>query len=393
MRSNARIAPSVVVLVISIAAILNSAELSTNQPDGFTVHEWGTFTSVAGEDGSAIEWNVLGGKDDLPGFVYNRGACVSVKSGLAGTVRMETPVMYFYSPAALDARVRVVFPKGLITEWYPHGEFQINQQSGSDGSGTSLARMTGGIEWRDVQIEPNTAPSLPLENKPSRYYAARATDAAPIIVGNQHEKFLFYRGIGQFAVPLSAALTSGGNVVVTNLGSDPVPLVMLFENRGGHLGYRNAGTLSGSITLSQPSLNGSLPQLQHDLENALTAQGLFPKEAQAMVATWQDSWFEEGSRLIYIVPSRGLDAILPLQVDPTPSQTARVFVGRIELITSETKRAVEGAVVARDRTVVDRYGRFLDPILSRISAQNPAIADQVEQFRETVQSSFAAACR
>jgi hypothetical protein len=50
-------------------------------------------------------------------------------------------------------------------------------------------------------------------------------------------------------------------------------------------------------------------------------------------------------------------------------------------------------VVARDRTVVDRYGRFLDPILSRISAQNPAIADQVEQFRETVQSSFAAACR
>ncbi len=394
MTSNARIAQMVSVLVISTAAILNSADLSTNQPDGLTVHEWGTFTSVAGEDGSAIEWNLLGGKDDLPGFVYNRGTCVSTKFGLSGTVRMETPVLYFYSPVGLDAHVRVVFPKGLITEWYPHGEYQINQQSGSGGSGTSLTRMTGGIEWRDVKIEPNTAPSLPLEDKPSRYYAARATEAAPITVGNQHEKFLFYRGIGHFAVPLSAALTSGGNVVVTNLGSDPFPVVMLFENRGGHLGYRNAGTLSGSITLSQPSLNGSLPQLQHDLENALTAQGLFPKEAAAMVATWQDSWFEEGARLIYIVPSRALDSLLPLQVDPPPSQTARVFVGRIELITSETKRTVEQAMAAKDDSVIARYGRFLDPILTRISAEKPAIADQIEQFRAHVQSAFVAApCR
>ena len=43
--------------------------------------------------------------------------------------------------------------------------------------------------------------------------------------------------------------------------------------------------------------------LRNDLEAALIAQGLFPKEAQAMVATWNDSWFEEGSRLIYILPT------------------------------------------------------------------------------------------
>ena len=35
-----------------------------------------------------------------------------------------------------------------------------------------------------------------------------------------------------------------------------------------------------------------------------------------MVETWRDSWFEEGSRLIYIVPSRAIDAILPLQIEP-----------------------------------------------------------------------------
>ena len=63
-----------------------------------------------------------------------------------------------------------------------------------------------------------------------------------------------------------------------------------------------------------------------------------------MVETWRDSWFEEGTRLIYIVPSRAVDAFLPLHVDPAPSQLARVFVGRIELITSETKREVEVAI-------------------------------------------------
>ena len=82
-----------------------------------------------------------------------------------------------------------------------------------------------------------------------------------------------------------------------------------------------------------------------------------------MVETWRDSWFEEGSRLIYIVPSSAVDAILPLDVEPAPSQTARVFVGRIELVTPETKRAVESAIAKNDWAAVDRYSRFLVPIL------------------------------
>ena len=103
-----------------------------------------------------------------------------------------------------------------------------------------------------------------------------------------------------------------------------------------------------------------------------------------MVETWRDSWFEEGSRLIYIVPSGAVDAILPLEVHPSPSQTARVFVGRIELITPETTRAAEEAMVTGDRSTMQRYGRFLDPILQRISAESPAKASQVEQFRQSL---------
>ena len=90
-----------------------------------------------------------------------------------------------------------------------------------------------------------------------------------------------------------------------------------------------------------------------------------------MIETWRDSWFEEGSRLIYIVPAAAVDSILPLQVEPAPVQTVRVFVGRIELVTPETQRAVESAIAGKDWSTVSRYSRFLDPILKRISSGDP----------------------
>jgi len=381
-------------LVIATAALLIAADFRIAQPGDLTVHEWGTFTSVAGQDGSAIEWDALGGKDDLPKFVNDFGYR-GFKWRLTGTVRMETPVMYFYSPRELDASVKVAFPQGLITEWYPRAEYEVFQRSRLDGSlrrletnlngiDTTLRSLTGAIEWRNIKVQPDTSPALPVENHPSRYYAARGTDAAPIAVGDQHEKFLFYRGVGRFPIPLTARLSGDGKVLIENRGADPVPSVILFENRGGRLGYRNAGALQDSVTLDPPLLDSALPMLRHDLETALIAQGLFPKEARAMVETWRDSWFEEGSRLIYIVPSRAIDAILPLQVDPLPSQTARVFVGRIELVTPETMHAVEQAMAAGNRSTVERYGRFLDPILQRISAESPLQASQVEQFRQSL---------
>ena len=100
-----------------------------------------------------------------------------------------------------------------------------------------------------------------------------------------------------------------------------------------------------------------------------------------MVETWRDSWFEEGSRLIYIVPSRTVNAILPLKVEPAPSEMTRVFVGRIELITPATKSSVEEAIAKRDWPTIDLYGRFLDPILKRISSEDSRKANQIEQFR------------
>jgi len=53
-------------------------------------------------------------------------------------------------------------------------------------------------------------------------------------------------------------------------------------------------------------------------------------------------------------------------------------------VTPETKRTVEEAMVTGDRLVLELYGRFLDPILQRISAESPSKASQVEQFRQNM---------
>src|SRR5882724_8559431 len=141
MKSAIRLASA---LVISAAVVLMAAEISP-RPDGLTVHEWGTFTSVAGEDGFSVDWDTVGCKDDLPGFVKQFGY-PSLKFRLQGTVRMETPVMYFYSPRELEAHVTVAFPQGVITEWYPHAQYKIYQRSVVNGS---MRRLEGDLNGFD----------------------------------------------------------------------------------------------------------------------------------------------------------------------------------------------------------------------------------------------------
>jgi hypothetical protein len=116
MRAITTIATLAVLSLTAASASLRSAK--AGDPDSLVVHEWGTFTSIAGEDGRAVEWFPLDGQRDLPCFVERYD--VGIKPSLAGTVRMETPVLYFYArqPTTIDVSVR--FRQGLITEWFPH---------------------------------------------------------------------------------------------------------------------------------------------------------------------------------------------------------------------------------------------------------------------------------
>jgi hypothetical protein len=350
---------------------------------GLTVHEWGTFTSVAGPDGQAVQWSPLTNSTDLPSFVeqFQKGG---YKLGLRGTVRMETPVLYFYAPAEETVSVKVSFSKGVITEWYPHASSVEPRTALSDGTLYYGKQPDGSITWDSVTLSPSLAADFPQEARDDRYYAARATTSTPLRVqtsaGEQHEKFLFYRGVSVFPVPISAVLTPAGQVRAESRANFTFPSVILFERRGEKIGYRIANALQTAATLDPPELTATVESLARDLEGILIAQGLYQNEAQAMVETWRDSWFEEGSRLLYIVPPEFVNTVLPLTVKPAPIQTTRVFVGRLELVTPATASAIENAFAQHDRATLAKYARFLEPILKDMIAST-LDSDKVIEFR------------
>jgi len=354
------------------------------------VHEWGTFTSIAGADGSAIEWLPLSARYDLPSFV-ERYRNAPAKAGLRGTIRMETPVLYFYSARETTVSVHVAFHHGLITEWYPHAT-PAQPPDSSPRKFTVDTETRGGISWNAVSIAPHLVVNLPRESAASHYYAARETSAAPLFVesptGAQHEKFLFYRGVASFSPPISARILSDNRLALRNRDAHMVPALILFERRGDKLGYRLLPPLVSSAVVDTPSTSGTLDSLRADFEQLLIAQGLYADEAHAMLETWRDSWFEEGSRLFYIVPRSFVDSVLPLSIDPAPMQMTRAFVGRIELITPATQNAVEAALLSGDDRTLEKYDRFLTSIVESISPEDsPSTRDL--QLRDSLSSYLA----
>lgn len=358
---------------------------ATQSPAPLTVHEWGTFTSIAGPDGQAMQWLPLGGPTDLPCFVQtyqNRqvkavipqdaGALLDyeqARTGLRGTVRMETPVLYFYTDRATTALVSVGFTQGLFTEFYPSAQVkQIGSYANILKTPQSGAAT---ISWPSVSILPGTSPRLPSEQSASHYYAARNTDAAPIRVDGQDEKFLFYRGVAGFSVPISTVLQPDGSILVTNLSRHALPGVIVLTKEGGSFSYRVHGEIDpgSGVAIERPSTAGSLSALMRELERTLVHQGLYAREAKAMVETWRDDWFNDGTRVFYFVPAPDIDAILPLQVSPAPVSIVRVFVGRMEVITPRSEADVARALTENDAKMLEAYGRFLGPIGDGIIAK------------------------
>ena len=374
-------------------------------PDRLSVHEWGTFTTVAGEDGRAIEWLPLNGPTDLPCFVEHFRNSNTVKilptedprlidyetarSKLWGKVRMETPVLYFYGPKETNAHVKVRFPRGVITEWYPHA---TSSQLGITPTILRNPQFETFLEWPSIRLASSEGERFPTEAAKSHYYAARATEATALRVGSENEKFLFYRGVANFDVPISARSNKNGDIELTNLGSESIPNVVLFERRGSTLGYRVMGQLRGSATIAAPLLNANVESLRADLEHMLIDAGLYPKEAAAMLETWRDSWFEDGVRVFYLIPPKAVDAILPLTVTPAPAAIARVFVGRMEVFTPSVQQTVETAIARNDAATLERYARFLGPISDRLLAK-PSSAATAGAIKAATSAAYASYVR
>jgi hypothetical protein len=375
---------------VFFSAFLFCASLAGNAQkvdvdSGLIAHEWGTFTSIAGETGQAVEWLPLNTPSDLPNFVEHFHG-TGFKVGLGGTIRMETPVLYFYSTHDTTVDVSVSFFHGLITEWYPRAT-HIEPSSSLENVVLFQQRSNGSISWKSVSVQPSAGLAFPQEAQPSHYYAARDVASSPLRVstknGGENEKFLFYRGVSVAPAPLSALVLPNGQIEAMNQSSGEIPKLILFERRGEQVGFREARAVREGVILDPPILDASLDSLLPDLEASLISSGLYPEEAHAMLESWKDSWFEEGSRLIYIVPNSFVEKILPLSIEPQPATVQRVFVGRMELLTPATQKAIETAVASHDVATLAQYGRFLAPMIESILRKGSATAPSA-QLSETL---------
>lgn len=369
-----------------IIEAIGGGEPRPSESSPLIVHEWGTFTSFSGSDGVKLEFRPLV-DNDLPGFVRNRleqSGFVLRKSTIPAIQRMETPVTYFYTRVERDVSVRVDFPDGLLTEFYPpvrdYGPpiDMANEGWGRPASRSSVVPLKDSmLDWGSVHLIPPSAlraqvgdeelsrrigrhverTMVPDTGNFGHYAAARETDSAVVQFrqattdddGNvtsatdYFEKFLFYRGIGNFELPLTLEALDNGGFDLTNSGGDEVRSLFLVTVHGDELRFRQADGIpaQGTLSLRQSETPSTVDELAEHVINALQAEGLYDKEARAMVNTWEQSWFgEEGTRLFYVLPQRVTDRLLPLRIEPTPDETIRVLVGRMEIMPPQTERHI-----------------------------------------------------
>jgi hypothetical protein len=277
-------------------------------------------------------------------------------------------------------------------------------------------------------IRKRTAALLPPLTDYNNHYAyARQTDAALVHVhqpakkgslGDEYpaqdyfEKFLFYRGLGDFKLPIRVQALGEGKAIVHNSGADPIAWMMLLDVNGDQLRYATFdGVAAGQQRdISLPATISTLDQLTTDLTAALESTGLYAKEATSMVNTWKSPWFgEQGTRLLYFVPQPLTDKLLPLTIEPKPAETVRVLVGRMDMMTPEQEKSVT-AIVAASQTAraqewttareqgravhyplpdaVRKLGRLAEPALTHVrhATTNTALSDEAAYLIRELQA-------
>ena len=380
-----------------IVTIASSALAGPSDSGKFIVHEWGTFTSFAGSDGISLEFRPLV-SSDLPDFVFDRlkqaklfnarfdagdHSIYTAKSSVRSLQRMETPVTYFYTDRERTVDVSVMFPKGLLTEFYPPVRMML--PIFAKGQPEQLANSS--LTWEKVKLIPNSSIKSTMLPPPTsnadHYGLARATDSAMLQIDDKlinktyYEKFLFYRGVGNFDLPVSLESTADGQFTIHNGGNEPIHAAFLIQINNGHIRCANLGHIDKDLAAALPQNEITIGQLCDEVASAIVADGMYEKEARAMVNTWRSSWFgEEGTRLLYLLPQSLTDKMIPLKVTPAPDKTVRVMVGRLETLTPQIEKNIENLVVQlaspmpaqRDAAMaaIVKFGRFAEPALQRV---------------------------
>jgi hypothetical protein len=273
----------------------------------------------------------------------------------------------------------------MLTEFYPPVRSMTPAYDPKDGrdvlKGTAL-------DWGKLRIVPQTTSAkYPKVEGPSHYVHARETDAATVRFSDRptemhEENFLFYRGLGNFHMKVTATPRENDQLTLHNSSGGPISTAFLIRSAGGgrmrFAIHRNLDDgRQESMTL--PSKESSVSKLSEAVVKALVAEGLYEKDARAMVKTWADNWFGEegtGTRVLYLLSRKATDELLPLTITPTPDQTVRVMVGRIDVLTREQegriagmfrKTAAKEPLTAAEAREVNALGRFQGPALQRVA--------------------------
>ena len=358
--------------LFSLFALTALAAFARGQePSTMTVHEWGTFTSLQDETGRAIG-GINTDDEPVPAFVHDVAGLLLIKptempqgfsKGVASchpdvTMRLETPVVYFHAPAGFHTPmdVHVCFQGGWLTQFYPQAAAVT---PGIPEGGWRFGHLTdhtlGSLDWHGLRVDvkgdgPDTTDRV--------WLSPRAVQANGVQTqGGEQEKFLFYRGVGHLDAPLRVARSADGKTLNVwsgdTLSARPLPIGKLWL-----VDIRADGTAAYRTLEAVPSAEGkpdrplaSMPadfaagdyaaatpnRLRADLRAALVMDGLFGDEADALLNTWEVSYFKSaGLRLFFLVPQPWTDAVLPLTVSGVPTIT-RVMVGRIELVTPQQR--------------------------------------------------------
>jgi hypothetical protein len=84
------------------------------------------------------------------------------------------------------------------------------------------------------------------------------------------------------------------------------------------------------------------------MHEALMADGLFADEANALLNTWEVSYFRShGARLFFMVPKAWTNYVLPLTTS-VPAQVERAMIGRLELITPRQRACLKRIADSKD---------------------------------------------
>ena len=390
--------------LIAVPALLPGNDSRRASPPGkLIVHEWGTFTSFAGDNGVDLEFRPLV-TSDLPRFIMSPfmqpGSPTSflIKDRFTALQRMETPVTYFYTDAPQVVNVRVDFPQGSLTEWYPvvtKFESGLNNDTNTIVGHAYLdwgaVRLTPPKQFADVRVRNPKGKAIPASLPPvevgDHYARARETDSAIVETvdanrGSHFEKFLFYRGLGNFELPIKLVALGNDRFEVSNSADDSSGTLLLVRIESGRVRFARLEPVSprSAVEIGLPSEESTVDGLAEATVRELTAAGLYEKEALAMVNTWRTSWFgENGTRLLYLVPDKLTEKLLPLTVDPAPDERVRVLVGRLETLTPEDcqrlvhtlgrSKADDKSAEAAVKAELTSLGRFAEPAIKFIISQ------------------------